>query len=453
MYGRSRRSSTPTSGTCRGRTCGAAGISGISGISASFGIGGLSGFIGSRVLALIAGTVGIWGLGVLGVPGATPAAGGVGGAVAGGEPPTVTSQLPVIEPAELPPEVQELSVRYRDIFTALAAGKRAEAVEQAAALEAQTFAATPGKALEWLSMADGALVGAYLQARPDCALPLALFYQRLMLAHSAHRRFGLIHRAVVVASGIFAQMARVADSEGERRLTAAAHAGFAADLLTVPAPGRAAEMLTRGLLLTPDDTDANIALAVLLLRDRRQPAAETRLDRVLAAHPDHREARLRRALLRDGFSANGRAARELEKLATGGEIDWIALVAAQERVRRFLVAGDYDKSIAFLARVLERFPGDSSLRVALAFASARSSRRAEANLAVQGALEVRVAPGEGARRRFAELPIRLLRPQASLAEAAGEARLANLGAAIAGNAPATPASGAPGAVAPGGFSR
>ena len=34
--------------------------------------------------------------------------------------------------------------------------------------------------------ADGGLLGGYLQARPDCALPLALFYQRLVLAHSAH---------------------------------------------------------------------------------------------------------------------------------------------------------------------------------------------------------------------------------------------------------------------------
>ena len=45
---------------------------------------------------------------------------------------------------------------------------------------------------------------------------------------------------------------------------------------------------------------------------------------------------------------------------------------------------DYDKAIAFLNRVLERFPGDSSLRVALAFASARSGRRAEAFLAASG---------------------------------------------------------------------
>lgn len=368
------------------------------------------------------------------------------GAVAGSERPAA-APLPAPEPVVLPREVQELSVRYRDIFTVLAAGGRAEAIERAAALETQTLAATPGKALEWLSMADGALLGSYLQARPDCALPLALFYQRLVLAHSAHRRYGLTHRALVVASGLFAQMARAADSEGERRLTAAAHAGFAADLLTMPAPARAAEMLTRGLLLVPDDIDANIALSILLLRDRRPAAAEARLDRVLGAHPDNREARLRRALLRDGFSPDGRAARELEKLATAGEIDWIALVAAQERVRRLLVAGDYDEAIAFLEGVLERFPADSSLRVALAFASARSSRRAEANLAVQAALAAKAAPGEGARRRFAELPIRLLLPQATLAEAAGETRLANLAAAIAGNSPASPVPAAPAATA------
>ena len=265
--------------------------------------------------------------------------------------------------------------------------------------------------------------------------------------HFAQRRYGLTQRALVVASGLLAKMARAAQSESERRLTAAAYAGFAADLLTVPAPTRAAEMLTRGLLLAPDDIDGNLALSVLLLRDRRPAAAAARLDRVLGAHPENREARLRRALMRDGVSADGRAARELDKLATQGEIDWIALVAAQERVRRLLVAGDYDKSIAFLDRVLERFPADSSLRVARAFAAARSNRRAEANLAVQAALEAEGTPGEGARRRFGELPIHLLRPQATLAEAAAQTRLSNLAAAISGATPAIPA--IPGAVAPG----
>ncbi len=58
-------------------------------------------------------------------------------------------------------------------------------------------------------MADGALLGAYLQAQPDCALPLALFYQRLVLAHSAHQALRPDPaRAASSPSGIFAQMAR-----------------------------------------------------------------------------------------------------------------------------------------------------------------------------------------------------------------------------------------------------
>lgn len=422
----------------------------------------MSMFVGPRrgnAPAGLAGIVliaGIGGLAGLTAPGAARAEGeSAGGTVAGGERPAVASPLPLPEPVDLPPQVQELSVRYRDIFTVLAAGRRAEAIERAAALETQTLAAKPGKALEWLSMADGALLGGYLQARPDCALPLAHFYQRLVLVHFAQRRYGLTQRALVVASGLLAKMARAAQSESERRLTAAAYAGFAADLLTVPAPTRAAEMLTRGLLLAPDDIDGNIALSVLLLRDRRPAAAAARLDRVLGAHPENREARLRRALMRDGVSGDGRAARELDKLATQGDVDWIALVAAQERVRRLLVAGDYDKSIAFLDRVLERFPADSSLRVARAFAAARSNRRAEANLAVQAALAAEGTPGEGARRRFGGLPIHLLRPQATLAEAAAQTRLLNLAAAISGATPAIPAipgAAAPGSAAPTGFS-
>lgn len=315
-----------------------------------------------------------------------------------------------------------------------------EIVNRAAALEAQALAAHPGKAIEWLSQADGVLLGAYLKKEPQSALPLVLFYQRLALVHMARRSYPLIQRAMHVADGLFEQMTLEANSKAERRLAADAYAGFAAELLAVPAPARAAELLGRGVALAPEDDDAHIALSVLLLRDRRPKEAESLLEHVLAIHPGNREARLRRALMRAGFSADGRTGKELDKLATSGEPDWIALVAAHERVRRLLATGDFDKSILFLNRVLERFPGDSSLRVALAFASARGGRRAEANLASRSALAAQATAGDGARRIFAELPIRLLREQAQRASAEGDERLPKLAAAIASVAPLSPAS-------------
>ena len=326
------------------------------------------------------------------------------GLAVGGEPatayerPAVAPDLETPEPIVLSPQAQQLSARYRGVFWTLAAGDRSAAIERAAALESQALAADPGKAIEWLTQADGILLGAFIQEQPDCALPLALFYQRLVLAPATHQRYGLTQRALRVTNGILERMALGAATEAERRLIADAHSGFAADLLSVPAPARAADVLGRGLVLAPEDADINIALAILLLRDRRPQAAQERLDQVLRAQPAHREARLRRALMRDGFSADGRAARELEKLATGGENDWIALVAAQEGVRRLLATADYDKSIAFLNQVLDRFPTDSALRAALAFAMARSGHRAEAFLASQAALAAKAPTGEGARR-------------------------------------------------------
>lgn len=334
------------------------------------------------------------------------------------------------EPGVLDPHVQVLSKRYREVFATLALVDRATAIEHAAALETQALAANPKQAIEWLSQADRVVLDGFVQAEPRCALPLAIFYQRLVLAHAAQRRHALTQRALRVAEGIYGQMSLAAHTADERHLTAMAYAGFAADLLTMPAPSRAAEMLSRGLLLVPDDVDTNLALSVLLLRDRRPAAAAVRLDRVIGAHPENREAQLRRALMRDGVSAEGRAARELETLATAKETDWIALVTVQEHARRLLASGGYEKAIAFLHPVLARFPSDSSLRVALAFAAARSGRRAEAQMAVDAALAIQVAPGESARRRFAELPIRLLQPSAALAEKAADARTANLAAAI-----------------------
>ncbi|MEO7793515.1 MAG: hypothetical protein ABIV06_01980 [Thermoanaerobaculia bacterium] len=370
----------------------------------------------------------IWAL--AGLAAATLPASSAGGAVGVSERPPVIPQFAMPEPIELSPQALELQKGYRDIFHTFVTGDRSEAVGRAAALETQALAANPGKALEWLSQADGGLLGTYLQAEPDCALPLVQFYQRLVLTHASRRSYQLLHRALHVADGLFEQMTLDANSQTARLLTADAYSGFAADLLGVPAPTRALEMLGRGVVLAPDDDDANIALAVLLLRDRRANDAQERLDHVLDRHPANREARLRRVLMRSGVSADGRAAQELEKLALSGDSDWIALVAAQERVRRQLAADDWNKSIAFLNRALERFPGDSSLRVALAFATARANRRAEAYLSAQSALNVRPSRGEGARRIFAELPIRLLREQAARATAAADQRLPRLAAAL-----------------------
>lgn len=349
---------------------------------------------------------------------------------AGGERPPAGQPFTLPEPLVLGPPVQELAERYREVFRTLAAGDRSAAVSRAAELEIAAVAAHPGEAIEWLSQADAFLLGSYLEARPDCAPPLVQFYERLVLVHAAQHRYPLLQRALRVTDGLLVRMKLASSHPGERRLTADTYSSFAAELLTIPAPARATEVLEAGLELAPEDLDGNVALAILMLRDRRPDDAGSRLDRVLKRAPAHREARLRRALLRSGFSADGRAGHELDRLATSGEGDWIALVAAQERVRRLLATGDYDKSIEFLNRVLERFPAESSLRVTLAFASARSGRRAEAYLAAKSALATKVPPGEGARRIFAELPIRLLREQTARAEEAAEHRLPALAAAV-----------------------
>ena len=125
---------------------------------------------------------------------------------AAGEPPTGAERPAVGQPFTLPepivlaPQVEELALRYREVFRTLASGDRNAAVGRAAALEMEALAADPRNAIEWLSQADAFLLGSYLAARPDCALPLAQFYQRLVLAHAMQRRYPLFQRALHVAA-------------------------------------------------------------------------------------------------------------------------------------------------------------------------------------------------------------------------------------------------------------
>ncbi len=329
-------------------------------------------------------------------------------AVAGSERPAA-APLPAPEPVVLSARgagaLRPLSRHLHRCSPPAVAPRRSE---RAAALEAQAFAATPGKAIEWLSMADGVLLSAYLQARPDCALPLGA-----LLPAPGARAF----RAAAIRvdppraarrHGLFEQMARAATAKAERRLTAAAYAGFAADLLTMPAPARAAEMLSRGLLLVPDDIDANIALSILLLRDRRpdgggsaarpgsrraprQPRgpAAPRPDarRFLGRWPRRARARETRHCRRDRLdrarrrAGAGPPAARRWRLRQGDRLPRMASSSAFPPTRR----------CAWRSPSRRPAPAGARRRIWLS----------------QAALAAKAAPGEGARRRFAELPIRL----------------------------------------------
>lgn len=318
----------------------------------------------------------------------------------------------------------ELTAAYRSLYLAFArvGTERKSAIDEAAKFERATLEAEPKKGFERLSAADARLFDAIAISQPRSLLALSLFYEDLAYRHTADRNWGLALRAHNSTEELLRRLAGAAESEDDRAVASAAFQSFAADLLDNVTPGRAMEMLELAIGLTPRDIPANLTLAILLQRDERYAAAALRLDRVLTVEPNHREAKLRRAVLSAKVDPEGRAIQALEDLSAGSEGDWITVVATQERGRLLLEAGEFERAIAWFGAAADRFPTEHSLRTALSFAQSREGRRNAAAISARAAL---AAPRDGrlsARRRYAESPVRIIEPRREATRAAAETR-------------------------------
>src|SRR5262249_25135863 len=99
-------------------------------------------------------------------------------------------------------------------------------------------------------------------------------------------------------------------------------------------------------------------------------AAAGRLEKLLQAHPESLEGRLRLALSRARLGDPGKARQLLgEILAAAPAADdlWLLSLAVQELARLQLAAGEAEAAARTVEAVLERLPGDAELRLAQAF--------------------------------------------------------------------------------------
>lgn len=328
-------------------------------------------------------------------------------------------------------EVDALVADYRRAYGRLAEGARSDAVSALAALEQRTLAADVGQGMGRLSRADGRLLAALSAASPSTHLPLALLYQELFRAHLAAGHHGLARRAASVAEELLLRAGGASGTADERRLAASGFDGLAADYLEIRSPIRAAALLERAAELDPSRPARWLALATVRERSHRLSDARAAVERALQLEPRHREARLRRARL-DRLDEHGRRAAELlDGLLAEPELDWVAVVAAQERARQLIDAGRLPAAVALLERETARFPDEPALATVLAWARFRGGARVlsleTASVAERADRAQRLSP----RRRYAEPPLSALIGARNEVESAALLRLEALGRALA----------------------
>jgi len=268
---------------------------------------------------------------------------------------------------------------------------------------------------------------------PALLLPISVLYLDLERAALAAGRLAVARRARELAEDLAGRLAAGAgDSAPRRRMAAALLEALAADRIEARDSAAAAALLERAARLAPDRAAPWLTIGILYERDRVLDRARAAFDRVLAVEPGHREARLRRARV-ELLAGKADAGEELERLARE-KLDWIGVVAAEERTRQLLAADRDEAAIALLAPLVEAAPREASLQRALAYALERTGRRLAARHHVARATDATARPGTTPRKRYAEAPERLLLDRRVEVERAALLALPDLAAALAADA-------------------
>lgn len=301
-------------------------------------------------------------------------------------------------------------------------GAVAELLEVDSGLETRrrgSSSAVEGPAIERLTERDPALL-----------LPISVLYLDLERAALAAGRLPVARRARELAEDLAGRLAAGAsDSAPRRRVAAALLEALAADRIEARDSAAAAALLERSARLAPDRAAPWLTIGILYERDRVLDRARAAFDRVLAVEPGHREARLRRARV-DLLAGSAAAGAELERLASEN-LDWIGVVAAEERTRQLFAEGRDEAAIELLGPLVEAAPREASLQRALAYALERSGRRLAAREHVARATAATARPGTSPRKRYAEAPERLLLDRRVEVERAALLALPDLAAALA----------------------
>ncbi len=326
---------------------------------------------------------------------------------------------------------------YREALSRLAAGREGEALEATAALEDSLLARkeSPVTAEQILEIETGA-AHELVTADPASCAPLLRFHQRLYEEAGAKRRL----QGSTLARQVAGRLTGLCRQTGPPGLAHRFAAVFGTELVRGGVTVQGGQMLQSALAEEPADEGLLLELASGAERRGASTEAMVHLDALLRAHPENREARLRRILdqARAGQTLEAEAAlraflqEETGQEETGG---WRLSLAYQE-LARLEMARKLPGSIKTLREGLERLPGDEKLTLLLAALLDRTGQGIEAR---QLLARFKPQPGDegggAARRRYSRPPPE---PFATRNQALGQeaaAHLPALGGALEKTAP------------------
>jgi Flp pilus assembly protein TadD len=223
----------------------------------------------------------------------------------------------------------------------------------------------------------------------------------------------LVEASRVHTSGLAELLWETSKSNVDRALAVDVLLCQADALLEESRKAPATAVFWRVLRLEPDQPSALVALGALAERAGQAKAAVEHFRRLVAAHPDHAEGRLRLAINLGRLGEHEQADTLLRKLIAQPTPDWIKTIAYQELARSLSGADLHRKAEELLRRGIAELPTEQSLRLQLALVFDRLGRPADAADLVAGITTLSRRGGDTARWQYSRWP-RYDRPKVEL---------------------------------------
>ena len=258
---------------------------------------------------------------------------------------------------------KEIRAAYRQALGVLADGDEATARRMVAELERRVAASPARNAVSALGEAELAEAMALAVQDPTVLMPIAMLHRNLYRGYVARREGKLASHARQMAVTCAEQLGRADPANG---FSEGLMVNLASDLAQAGSSGAARDLLERSLGLDPEFLPAMLCLGFSFERASEYFEASMAYQRLVDAHPDFDEGRLRLAvnLIRTG--RDGAGARLLSGLTEDGAQTWVEIVAAQELVRLLVQQGQLQEAEGRARAALERTPQDQRLWILLA---------------------------------------------------------------------------------------
>lgn len=236
---------------------------------------------------------------------------------------------------------------------------------------------------------------------PEVLLPLALLHAELYRSLRERKELYLAESARRTSADL---AAAYAERGGSESVAAQALLSLAADLLASGVQSASRSMLDRALALDGRNEAVALFLAASAERDGDYPRAVGVLERLVEAHPDSAEARLRLGTNLDRVGKTVQAREILQRLTSESVPEWVKTVAFQELVRLELRDGRQDRAVALLRQAVARLPGQTQLAVQLAYLLERQGSVGAAREILAGIKPRPEATDGSPRHRYGQWP-------------------------------------------------